>query len=314
MPQAITIIMPVRNAEPWLNACLESLVNQDFERWQLIAVNDHSTDGSAQVLSDWAAKEGRIQVEFNRGKGIVAALETAMQSVKTDLVTRMDADDLMPPNKLSTLRALLNERTDAVATGGVRYFSDNPISRGMQAYEDWMNERAKAADHWQWRYRECTVAGANWLTHRKNVVLAHRYPEDYDLVLSWHARGIKILSTDAVTHWWREHALRTSRISANYAQRQFFKLKVHRLVQNEPVRSRPLVILGAGPKAKLLVNELAAHRLPAVVLNEAQRERLHNFENPLVLVAVYPPPAQRATIESWLCGRGLKAGHDWWWC
>ena len=48
----ISVLMPVRNASPFLKECLKSIVNQSFEDWELVAVNDHSTDESFQILSE----------------------------------------------------------------------------------------------------------------------------------------------------------------------------------------------------------------------------------------------------------------------
>ena len=52
----ITILIPFRNAEPYLRACLDSICNQTESHWQVLAVNDHSVDGSAQIVGEYAKK------------------------------------------------------------------------------------------------------------------------------------------------------------------------------------------------------------------------------------------------------------------
>ena len=65
--------MPVKNAGTYLKPCLDSILAQTYTNWELIAVNDGSTDGSAEVLSKYANENSNIHVVDSEGKGIVAA-------------------------------------------------------------------------------------------------------------------------------------------------------------------------------------------------------------------------------------------------
>ncbi len=64
----ISILMPVYNAAPFLEACLDSIVEQSSKDWELIAVNDQSTDTSLEILNKYASKDKRIRVLDNKGK------------------------------------------------------------------------------------------------------------------------------------------------------------------------------------------------------------------------------------------------------
>ncbi|MCW9041214.1 MAG: glycosyltransferase, partial [Flavobacteriales bacterium] len=73
----ISIIMPVKNTSLYLSECLNSIINQTEKNWELIAVNDHSTDNSKEILASFANQDNRIKVWDNTGNGIIDALQLA---------------------------------------------------------------------------------------------------------------------------------------------------------------------------------------------------------------------------------------------
>ena len=70
---AISVLLPVRNARPWLSRALDSLWNQTFRDFEVIAIDDGSTDGSLDVLSEYSSHEPRLRVERSPGHGLPAA-------------------------------------------------------------------------------------------------------------------------------------------------------------------------------------------------------------------------------------------------
>ena len=121
----ISILLPVFNAAPFLRACLDSILKQSLENWELLAVDDFSTDDSWQTLREFAEIDARISIYKNNEKGIIPALRLAFHHSQGEFITRMDADDLMPVDKLTNLHlALLKEGVGHVITGKVTYFSD----------------------------------------------------------------------------------------------------------------------------------------------------------------------------------------------
>ena len=98
--EAISILMPVKNAALFLRECLDSIVNQEESNFELIAVDDHSTDSSLKILEEYQKKDPRIQVYKNKEHGIIAALRLAYKKSSGILITRMDSDDIMSLHKL----------------------------------------------------------------------------------------------------------------------------------------------------------------------------------------------------------------------
>lgn len=89
----VSIIVPVYNTEPWLRACLESLVNQTYRDLEILLVDDGSSDGSPAILDEYAAKDPRIKVFHKANGGVSSARNLALQNMTGDYVTFVDADD-----------------------------------------------------------------------------------------------------------------------------------------------------------------------------------------------------------------------------
>ena len=88
--------MPLKNAGKYLAECLESIQKQTISDWELVIVNDHSTDNSIPVVLSFQRNDPRIRLIPNSGNGIIPALQTAFQECTGQYLTRIDADDTMP--------------------------------------------------------------------------------------------------------------------------------------------------------------------------------------------------------------------------
>lgn len=265
MLDTISIIMPVRNGIPYLLECLESIINQTYSNWELIVVNDHSTDETQLILEKYAALDSRIKQTQNLGKGIIDALKTGYSLSEGNYITRMDADDIMPTNKLQTLLSLiLNETNSTVATGHVKYFSATGVKDGFKSYESWLNQLCFDDNHYQYIYKECVIASPAWMMRRDHFEViggfrSETYPEDYDLCFRMYEHGVNIISSPNIVHHWRDHGSRTSRNHENYADNRFLDLKLIYFQKIEVTKHQDIILIGAGKKgktvAKFLLNQ-----------------------------------------------------------
>ena len=89
----LSIIVPVYNAEKYLSYCIESIVAQDFSDWELILVNDGSSDASGRICNEFADKDSRIRVIHSINGGPSIARNLGLNSAKGDFITFIDADD-----------------------------------------------------------------------------------------------------------------------------------------------------------------------------------------------------------------------------
>ena len=107
MSDLISIIVPVYGVEKYLRQCVESVLAQTYSCWELILVDDGSTDGSPLICDEYAAADQRITVVHQENGGLSFARNSGLARAKGCMVTFLDADDTVHPEYLRILHDLL---------------------------------------------------------------------------------------------------------------------------------------------------------------------------------------------------------------
>lgn len=326
----VSIIMPFRNTERFLPECLDSILEQSYTHWELIAINDGSEDSSLALLNRYAQRDLRIKVLSNKGQGILPALQTGYENVQGEFITRMDSDDIMSPNRLEWMvEALKNKGEGNLAVGQVRYFSDRGISDGYQKYETWLNQLTAEGRNYEEIYKECVVPSPCWMAYRTNFETCggfthNRYPEDYDLTFRFYQHGLKVIPCDQILLRWRDYDSRTSRTSEHYAQNYFLDIKMYYFLKLHYEKKRNLVVWGAGFKGKTIAKTLIDNKVDFVWLCDNPNkigksiygQKLHHFkvletlQNPQSIVTVANEQSQKE-IRNYLHQQGFKNMKDY---
>jgi Glycosyl transferase family 2 len=113
----VSVLLPVYNASAYLREALESLFAQTFSDFEIIAINDGSTDGSGEILREAAARDRRMRVVERENRGLVATLNEAAGMARGNYLARMDADDVCLPERLARQVAVLDARPKLAALG-----------------------------------------------------------------------------------------------------------------------------------------------------------------------------------------------------
>lgn len=90
---SVSILIPVYNAEKYLEQCLDSCINQTYKNIEIVCVNDGSTDSSAEILNKYAQKDSRVKVYSQKNGGIAKAYETAVKNANGEWIYLLDNDD-----------------------------------------------------------------------------------------------------------------------------------------------------------------------------------------------------------------------------
>lgn len=326
----ISILMPVYNAAPFLEDCLQSILEQTHQEWELLAVDDFSEDASFSILKRYKNKDHRIKVFQSSAKGIIPALQKAYQESIGQYITRMDADDKMAADKLSLLYAALKEKGEGyIATGLVQYFSATQLGAGYLKYANWLNKLTQESRNFEEIYKECVIPSPAWLLARADLELCaafspEQYPEDYDLCFRFYKAGLKIVGIPHVLHFWRDHSNRSSRTDPNYANNLYFNLKIPYFLALDRDFSRPLVLWGAGRKGKAIAKILLSEKIAFHwVCNQPSKwglniygmkmesmEQLETMSTPQIIIAVAGPEDQ-LEIKAQLAALGLLPNEDY---
>lgn len=261
----VSIVMAVHNEELYLEKCLDSILAQSYQNWELIAVNDHSTDRSVQILQDYAVKDPRIQVFHSKRRKLIPTLKEGYRHCRGTLINRMDADDYMPDYKLQVLvSAWQKYGKGTIIAGGTSHFvEDGEVGEGFRRYDQWLNDVARRGAHYEEIYQECVIPSHCWIIHKDDfdgvgAFEPEVYPEDYDLCFRFYKHGLNVIGIDRILHYWRDHEVRISRTWDCYQDNRYFDLKLRYFYEIDRDRNRPLIIWGAGRNGKDLAQLILA--------------------------------------------------------
>jgi glycosyltransferase involved in cell wall biosynthesis len=327
----ISVLLPCRNAAAFLHSCITSLETQTCRDFEVIAVNDSSSDDTPHILSIWEQQDPRIRVLHTRSSGLVHALNVGLTAARGDLIARMDADDIAHPARFEKQLRAFDADPELVACGTrVRYFPREVIRDGTLRYESWLNSLIEPQHLERDRFVECPIAHPTLMMR----TLALRglggygdrgWPEDYDLILRLFSRRARMRNLPDVLLDWRERPERVSRVDARYSEAAFRRCKVFYLVTTVLADEAAIVLWGAGPVGKAFSKEFATqgvrvrafvdldprkigqniHGAPVIAPEDLPAQRGGAF----ILAAVAGPEA-RAEIRAALTQMGMTEGTD----
>ncbi|MBL08957.1 MAG: hypothetical protein CL402_00305 [Acidiferrobacteraceae bacterium] len=126
----ISVVTSVYNGEAYLKECVDSVLNQTFQDFEYIILNNGSTDGTAEILSQYT--EPRLQIVHQENQGLSRSLNKGIHMASSELIARLDADDFSNPYRLEKQINFMNQHPEIVLCGsqfkvllGMDYI-DNP--------------------------------------------------------------------------------------------------------------------------------------------------------------------------------------------
>ena len=254
-PPQVSILLPVRNAADTLPQALDSLRRQTLTQFEILLVNDGSTDATPEIVETYARQDNRIRPFHLPPVGLVSALNHACHHARAPFLARMDADDHCHPERLARQCQLLADHPETdVAACRVTYGGDRTQTPGYAAHVDWLNQVITPKDHSLNRFVESPLAHPSVLW-RREVMEAHGsyrdgdFPEDYELWLRWMQAGVRFRKTPETLFTWNDPPQRLSRTHPQYRTEAFYQIKCHYLARVLP-RDRPIWLWGAGRQTR----------------------------------------------------------------
>lgn len=113
----VGVVMPVHNSIKYLKTAIESIIDQTYSDWEILAINDASDDGSAEFLKELASKDNRIRIFDIPRSGVTKALNFGLMVSRSKYIARMDADDRSLPERFKKQVHFLEENNDVALVG-----------------------------------------------------------------------------------------------------------------------------------------------------------------------------------------------------
>ncbi len=332
----VSILLPCYNASSTLEETLSCLAAQSYPNFEVICVDDGSTDDTAAILDAWSGRDKRFVVLKSDHGGVVKAANLGLEFCRAPIIIRMDADDRCHSDRVSLQRAyLLNHPEVAVVSSLVSGFPDDQIGEGFSLYYQWLNSLVSHEDISRQIFVESPIANPS-AAYRKSWIRDlggyqdHGWPEDYDLWLRLYLAGARFEKIPQVLLEWREHPDRLTHTDSRYSVENFLRAKAHYLAKG-PARGRDGVFVwGAGMTGRRLSKHLVREGLPLAVFVEVDQKKIGRtrrgkpiigvgelldwwgkFENPILLTAVRARKAG-PLIRANLAKLELVEGVDWW--
>lgn len=203
----VSVIMPVYNAGKFLVEAIKSIRNQTYENWELLAVNDGSTDNSWPVLQKLAKKDKRIRLFDLKGNfGLGYAANFAINKSRGKFLARFDADDIMPKNRLKLQVNYLISHPEILAVGGqCVLINDKNQNLGKKIFPLTDNKIRKMA------FSTMSLQAGSMMINRsklpknfKYYSVSHLYFEDHELLFKLLLLG-NVANLSEILLYYRQH-------------------------------------------------------------------------------------------------------------
>lgn len=273
----ISVVMPVHNGAPFITEAVNSILNQTFTDFELIIVDDGSTDSTRIITASLERKDTRVRVFRTEAKGVVKASNFGIEKAKGRWIARLDADDIALNDRLlKQLEYAENNNLDLIGSKA-EIISDDDIGDGFKAYFAWTNGLLSHEEIQKEILSESPFIHSS-IFAKKEIFRKFPYklengPEDYELWLRMSRNKVKFGKVDETLVKWRYNKNGNSR-SATTDTKIFAKVKLEHLLKCGLQEKRKIVIQGAGHQGKMWLRLLLEHNLNVVGLLDVAEKRI----------------------------------------
>ena len=205
---AVSIIIPVYNAEKYLRQCVESVLSQTFKDWELILVDDGSKDASNEICREYALKDKRIRVIEKANGGLSSARNAALDFAAGEYIFFLDADDELYPHSIQHLYDIAQSYSVAIVAGREVYETSKPEYDFIATTP----EIVKAEQHLKsvWYQKSGTDNSACWKLFKRSLFDDLRFYdgwfEDLEIFHKILFKADKLAISDSVVYFYRKHS------------------------------------------------------------------------------------------------------------
>ncbi|MFL2738449.1 MAG: glycosyltransferase [bacterium] len=334
----ISILMPVRNDASFLGKCLDDIANQSFENYELLVVDDGSSDGTPQLLKKAKRRDPRVRIIQTSANGIVSALNSGLSECRGEYIARMDADDRMEKTRLEKQLRYMQKNPELDLIGcRVEGFTDSGTfpESGVQ-YQSWSNSLISHEQIVCDLFAESPIVHPSFfatkeLFNKIDGYSENPWAEDYDVILRAFGKGAKFGKYPEILVRKYHASGRLSRREAMYKRPAMFEAKAHFLLKFGRLKNRRgVLIVGSGPTGRQAAQSFEKRNVKLLGFVDNRQgppgrkiknwpawgfpdlpptEFLEQFRDSLILLAIGDATGQRAFSEL-LKKNGFVENHD----
>lgn len=271
----ISVIVPAYNAKKYLPACVASVQRQEHQNWELLLIDDGSTDGSGALCDELAAADGRVKPHHQQNAGVSAARNAGIVRARGEYVMFLDADDELMPGCMTSLLDALRQTGADIAAGKSTQDSfawNHPQSRfvwnGEEGVSGSLGDHPLTYSAWGKLYRRAVIGDTRF---RRDI----RINEDSFFLFCLLCKQPRFVGMDQVIY--RYNVVPTGASRAAFSEKYFDIFRV------------------ADLKYEIIQRDFPA------LLGAAQNMRLKAWMNMLELLAACPGRKYRDLEKELLC-------------
>jgi glycosyltransferase involved in cell wall biosynthesis len=227
----ISVVMAVYNGAQYLDEAIASVLGQTYRDFEMIVLDDGSTDDTPEILRSYAARDARIHVVSQANAGFIASLNRGCQLARGQYIARMDPDDISTPDRF---------------TRQVDYLTSHPAVGIVGSWLDFVDEKGNWSSTWRtpvtpggirWRLLFENVLGHNVVMMRRDVLERCNYytpgavhVEDYDLwIRALYVTEIANIPSPLIRY--RIHTASASRQHADVQEQHYLQIVQHNIAE-----------------------------------------------------------------------------------
>lgn len=322
---AISVVLPYFNAEKTLARAIKSVLNQTFRDFELILVNNISSDGSEKIANQYASKDLRIRLTKEKRQGVAYASNHGFELASAPLIARMDADDEMFPDRLEKQADYLNTHPIIGLVGGQVEYHGSDTNEGFRHYVNWSNGLTRTEDIFTNRFVELpivnpTIMFRNRLFEKYGGYTDGDFPEDYEMILNWIAKGVQMGKVESPVLKWHDHPNRLTRTDPRYSETAFYRMKTKYLAKYlDAVAKGNIWVWGAGKLSRRRSSFLKDHGIRIIGYIDVKPRQLalpcidfKDIPDPgeIFILSYVANRGKREEIKQYLLEQGYKEGVD----
>lgn len=331
MSPTVSILLPVYNGAATLRRAVDSMLDQTYPHFELLLVNNASTDATSSIIHEYATLDTRVRPLYESQKGIAFALNHGVREAKGPYIARMDADDVSYPTRLEKQVAFMEQHPEiGLVAGLINHEGSSTDTEGYAEYVRQLNRWNTEAQLRHYRFVESPFAHPSVL-FRKELMDAYGYyteaeePEDYELWLRWFQHGVRMHKLAEPVLGWYDSPTRLTRTDPRCSAECLDAVRYRYLAQWLKSRKDtlpPLYVWGGGKLANRKMKRLQEYSgIPIAGIIDIKEKtgaplpHIHYLNLPepgrIFVVSMVSNRGKYQEIDDFLQQRGYVAERDY---